>query len=65
MGFIREYQGKTMHWPGFSTFRRREDGSIVRVAHASFGPGDPYCGIWHMFGILENGVDGWQPKFSY
>ena len=65
MGYEREWEGKVGPWPGFSTFRREDDGSIVRVAHSSFGPGDPYCGLWHMIGVLADGADGWQPRFSY
>lgn len=52
-------------WPGISTFRRDKDGQIRRVAHAPFGPGDDFCAVWHIFELLENGVDGWQPKYSY
>ena len=40
-------------------------GAIHRIAHASFGPGDPYCGLWHLMGLLKDGVGDWQPKFSY
>ena len=65
MGYVREQDGKPWYWPGFSTFRRQPDGSVQRVAHASFGPGDPYCGVFHLFGLLADGLDGWQPKFSY
>jgi len=59
-----EDEGKTMVMPGFSTFARRDDGSVYRVAHSPFGPGDPYCAVWHMFPLLEDGTDGWQPKFD-
>ncbi len=65
MGFESEEDGKTSFMPGYSTFHKRDDGSVVRVAHDYFGPGDFYCGLWHMFGILKDGANGWQPKFSY
>ncbi|MEE9552765.1 MAG: DUF899 family protein [candidate division Zixibacteria bacterium] len=62
MGFEHD-DGKYM--PGFSTFHKDSDGRIFRTAYDYFGPGDPYCGIWHMFELLPNGVNGWQPKFQY
>jgi len=52
-------------WPGISTFRRDRDGRIRRVSHAPFGPGDDFCSIWHIFEMLEKGIDGWQPKYQY
>lgn len=51
-------------WPGFSTFRKNEDGSVERIASDFFGPGDTYLGLWHMFGILDQGVGSWQPAFN-
>ena len=65
MGYMREHEGKMGPWPGFSTFHRDGSGTIHRVAHASFGPGDPYCGLWHMLGLLKDGAGDWQPKFAY
>lgn len=38
--------------PGVSTFRKRADGKIERIAHAPFGPGDDFCSIWHFFDLL-------------
>lgn len=52
-------------WPGVSTFRLRSDGKIERVAKAYFGPGDDYCGLWHLFELLPNGVDEWEPQYNY
>ncbi|MFM9996338.1 MAG: DUF899 family protein [Phycisphaerales bacterium] len=52
-------------WPGVSAFRKRPDGSIVRTGRASFGPGDSFCAIWHLFDLLEGGVGEWGPKFRY
>lgn len=50
--------------PGYSTFHRDGD-RIVNVANDYFGPGDSYCGLWHMFELLDGGPGEWQPKFSY
>ncbi len=50
--------------PGISTFARR-DGKIVNTANDFFGPGDDYCGVWHILDLLDKGADGWTPKFSY
>jgi predicted dithiol-disulfide oxidoreductase (DUF899 family) len=65
MGFIREDEGKLGPWPGFSTFHRDRENRIVRIAHDSFGPGDSYCGVWHIFGLLDRGVNGWEPRLHY
>jgi len=65
MGYMREHKGQMGPWPGFSTFHRDESGTIHRIANASFGPGDPYCGLWHMIGLLKDGAGDWQAKFSY
>jgi predicted dithiol-disulfide oxidoreductase (DUF899 family) len=65
MGYVREYKGKLGSLPGFSTFHKNDDGTIQRIAHASFGPGDPYCSIWHMIGVFKDGAGDWEPKFSY
>lgn len=51
--------------PGVSALRRRPDGSIERTSSASFGPGDLYCAIWHLFDLLEDGANGWEPKYVY
>ena len=51
--------------PGISTFHREPNGTIRRITHASFGPGDDFCAVWHIFDMLEKGPDGWKPKFSY
>ena len=53
------------YWPGVSAFRRQPDGSIVRVAADYFGPGDVYCGAWHLYDLLADGADGGQPRFAY
>ena len=62
MGFLNEDN----YWlPGYSTFVKKDDGSIQRVGQAFFGPGDLYNSAWHMFDLLDGGVGDWQPKFGY
>lgn len=50
--------------PGVSTFRLQR-GKIVRVAQAPFGPFDPFCASWHLFALLADGVEGWEPQYRY
>lgn len=52
-------------WPGASGFRRESNGELVLVASATFGPGDAFCSAWHLFELLADGANGWQPKYSY
>jgi predicted dithiol-disulfide oxidoreductase (DUF899 family) len=52
-------------FPGFSTFRKGDDGKLQRVSSSFFGPGDTYLGIWHMFAHLAGGAGNWQPKLTY
>lgn len=52
-------------WPGISTFHRESDGTIRRVAHTWFGPGDDFCAVWHIFDMLEDGPNKWEPQYSY
>ncbi len=65
MGFTTEHEGRVYMLPGFSTFKRRPDGTVFRIAHDMFGPGDPYCSVWHLFTLLEDGGGAWQPQFGY
>jgi predicted dithiol-disulfide oxidoreductase (DUF899 family) len=65
MGYREERDGRTFHLPGVSAFHRDADGTIRRTGHAPFGPGDPFCGTWHLFALLEGGAGEWQPKFRY
>lgn len=53
------------HWPGVSAFRKQEDGSIVRVGRDYLGPGDVYCSVWHLFDMLADGVNDWEPQYKY
>lgn len=62
MGF-EPAPGKPM--PGVSTFRRRRDGIIERIASTLFGPMDDFCAVWPMFQMLADGPNGWSPKYSY
>lgn len=65
MGFEIDHEGKPWQLPGVSVFRKNEDGSITRTIRDFFGPGDPYAGIWHLFSLLPEGSNGWNPKISY
>ncbi|MDH5401644.1 MAG: DUF899 family protein [Candidatus Heimdallarchaeota archaeon] len=51
--------------PGFSTFKKEEDGKIYRIARDFFEPFDPYNSVWHLFALLPEGVNNWSPKFKY
>ncbi len=51
--------------PGVSTIYKKADGKIVHISKAAFGPGDPFCAAWHLFGLLTNGVNDWEPEFKY
>ena len=65
MGFYDSEGARAGFMPGVSTFSRDADGGITRVASSFFGPGDPYCGVWHVMALLKDGVDDWAPKFEY
>ncbi len=62
MGFEMETND---FWPGVSAFHKNEDGSIERVGRDYLGPGDVYCSVWHLFGLLKDGVGDWEPRFHY
>ncbi|MEM9553200.1 MAG: DUF899 family protein [Acidobacteriota bacterium] len=51
--------------PAVSAFRRRDDGTIERVARAEVEPYDPFCSAWYLFELLDDGVAGWEPKTRY
>ena len=66
MGFGSEQEFYDSHaMPGVSVFHRNAGGSIVRVSRDFFGPGDLYCGVWHLFDLLRDGPGDWEPQFSY
>jgi predicted dithiol-disulfide oxidoreductase (DUF899 family) len=62
MGFVRQPEG---YWPGVSAFRKNKDGTIVRTGRAEIGPGDNFCAVWHLFDLLADGTDGWEPRYLY
>ena len=51
-------------WPGVSVFKRDGD-RILRVGDAEFGPGDEFCSVFHLLGLLPEGTGDWQPRFRY
>ena len=66
MGFGSEEEHYDSHaMPGVSALHKNPDGSIVRVARDFFGPGDLYCGVWHLFDLLRDGPGDWEPQFDY
>ncbi|MYB76183.1 MAG: DUF899 domain-containing protein [Chloroflexi bacterium] len=66
MGFGSEEEHYDSHaMPGVSVFHKNPDGAIVRVARDFFGPGDLYCGVWHLFDLLQDGPGDWAPQFQY
>ena len=50
--------------PGVSVFRKRGK-NIWRVSDSSFDEGDDFCTIWHLFDLLPEGANGWQPQYKY
>lgn len=52
-------------WPGISALYRESDGQIYRKNRAVLGPFDPFCAAWHMFSLLRDGVNDWEPHFAY
>jgi predicted dithiol-disulfide oxidoreductase (DUF899 family)/AraC-like DNA-binding protein len=65
MGFWQEEGVYPGPWPGVSTFHRESDGTIVRVAKTHFSPSDDFCAVWPFFDMLEEGSNGWEPKYNY
>jgi len=59
MGYMNDAGGAL---PGVSSFHRRDDGTIVRIGHSPFGPGDDFCAVWPLFDLLEGGVGAWEPR---
>lgn len=39
-------------WPGASILTKQADGRVTRHAMTYFGPGDPYCSLFHFFNLL-------------
>lgn len=65
MGFWKPEGPGAGPWPGVSTFRRFPDGQIARVAKTHFSPQDDFCAVWPLLDLLEEGPNGWDPKYSY
>ena len=59
------FRGEKAYRPGLSTYHRTQEGRIERVARAAFGPFDPFCGVWHLFALLDAGVNDWEPRHRY
>lgn len=62
MGMYNENDG---FWPGVSTFKKLPDGTIKRMNWSFLGPGDPFCSLWHLFDMIPEGDNGWEPKYRY
>ena len=59
------YRSRDGGWlPGISVFRR-EPSRILRVSDTGFCPGDDFCALWHIFDLLPDGAEVWQPKYRY
>ncbi|MHB8638009.1 MAG: DUF899 family protein [Fimbriimonadaceae bacterium] len=65
MGFWQDSGPYPGPWPGVSTFHRGVDGRIYRVAKTHFNPNDDFCAVWPFLDMLEDGSNGWEPKYSY
>lgn len=65
-GFARDmgYRSGNGWLPGVSVFRRRGQ-TIFRVSDGRFDEGDDFCTIWHLFDLLPEGANGWQPQYKY
>ncbi len=59
------FQSDSEVLPGVSVFHKDAAGTITHVAHDVFGPGDNYCAVWHLFDLLPQGDNGWEPKRRY
>jgi predicted dithiol-disulfide oxidoreductase (DUF899 family) len=61
-----EYQTEDGYYhPGVSAFHKSEDGAIYRVGRTVLGPGDDFCSVWHLFDLLAEGANGWEPQYVY
>ena len=65
MGFWEDSGPYPGPWPGVSTFHREPDGTIYRIAKSYFSPSDDFCAVWPLLDMLEDGSNGWEPKYSY
>lgn len=63
LGFQRDNGGVS---PGASAYSKDSSGTITRTSVAAeFGPGDAFCPVWHLFDLLKDGANGWEPKYHY
>lgn len=58
------YKGEHGWTPGVSVFKKSGK-AITRVSTSPMGPGDDFCSLWHLFDLIPEGADGWQPKYEY
>ena len=58
MGYMNDEGGPL---PGVSAFHKKADGTLVRTAHGSFGPGDDFCAVWPMLDLIRGGKGEWEP----
>jgi predicted dithiol-disulfide oxidoreductase (DUF899 family)/AraC-like DNA-binding protein len=65
MGFWNDSGPYPGPWPGVSTFHRDPDGKIYRIAKTHFSPSDDFCAVWPFLDMLEDGSNGWEPRYSY
>ncbi|PLR67761.1 DUF899 family protein [Bacillus sp. UMB0893] len=56
------YEKNGYYYPGVSTFRKDDKGSIYHCAHAPFGPGDDFCSVWPLFDLLPSGSESYRPS---
>ncbi len=62
MGFADEEGNQ---FPGCSAFHKDAEGRTERTGSTWFGPGDDYCSIWPLFELFADGINDWEPKFTY
>ena len=56
--------GDSMHHPGLSILTKDASGQMYVNTAAPFGPGDIYCSIFNVIGMLPSDTD-WEPKYKY
>jgi len=50
--------------PGIVCYQ--QDGpKIIRKNSSVFGPGDSFCGIWHVLSLAGVGAEEWTPQYNY
>lgn len=50
--------------PGLVCYQMHK-GTIVRRNAADFGPGDAFCGIWHVLSLAGVTEQDWTPQYTY